>query len=306
MLEPQVAVEPLGRAHPSFSLTDRPDRLERIVSELPALAQVFLAEPKPATKVLATAQRQRTMNRPSAAPGTNIPAIVTMDYGRGRVVGILGEGMWKWGLLARDQKHLTGVYDRFWSNMIRWLALGGEFQPGEEVALRLAQRTVRTGEPVSFDVVARFVPEQQVNFRVNVIDPDGERTEPALRPLDGNRLRQRGSLTPEKPGVYQIIVDAPGMNPQRLEARFNVFDIDFERLQCSANPAAMRRLAEASGGRFLDPYKPNELFDVLQRQLATITVPPQPKYVWDKGWLLVMLLIWAGLEWLIRKKGGLL
>ena len=80
-----------------------------------------------------------------AAGETGPPAIVTMNLGRGTVAAILGEGLWQWSLLSKDKHDLAGFYDTFWSNLVRWLAMGGDFQPGQQVALNLSRTSARLG-----------------------------------------------------------------------------------------------------------------------------------------------------------------
>ena len=53
---------------------------------------------------------------------------MTSSTGAGSVVAVIGEGTWKWSLLSPNNQDLVGFYDAFWSNMIRWLVVGGDFQ----------------------------------------------------------------------------------------------------------------------------------------------------------------------------------
>jgi hypothetical protein len=107
-------------------------------------------------------------------------------------------------------------------------------------------------------------------------------------------------------GVYRVVAEPAEPDLPPAEARFNVYDVDLERLRSSANPAALRVLAEQSGGQFLNRRQPDQLLEALSRYRAAAVVPPRPQKIWDRGWLLVMLLGWAGLEWIVRKLGGLL
>ena len=61
---------------------------------------------------------------------SSYPALTTMQVGRGKVVTFLGEGSWRWSLLGPEQQELNQFYDVFWSNLVRWLVVGGDFPPG--------------------------------------------------------------------------------------------------------------------------------------------------------------------------------
>ena len=229
-----------------------------------------------------------------------------MPYGRGVVVTLVGQGLWKWSLLPPEATALEGVFDEFWSNMIRWLALGSDFQPGQDIALRLSQRVVRIGEWISLDVSSRFRSEAEVDARLTIVDPEGRRYEPALLPVGDTNARQQARFKPELPGLYRVSVSSPLLEDKPLESRFSVYDVDFERLLSAANRRALRQLALDSGGLVLNPAEPEKLADLLLRYRASTLVPPRPRYVWDRGWILALILLWGGSEWLIRRKGGLL
>jgi len=295
-----LALEPAGRMHPSFVGAGGDAGIDRLIDTLPALAVLpVITRTKPATQVLAQA-------RPPGASGADgQPAVVTMPYGRGMVAAVLGEGLWRWRLVGRRDKELAGVFDRFWSSTVRWMVMGGDYMPGESLSLRLAQRSVEVGQTLRFDIASRAALDPEA-LGVVIQTPDGRQRRVAPRATDGTAMRLRGEFDVEAPGVHTIRVSAPDAEGPPIESRFNAFRIDMERLHSSADPAAMRTLAELSGGRVLDPSKPGALLDILERYRASMQVPPAPRYVWNHGVFMVLILLWAGTEWLIRKRGGLL
>ena len=297
--EQSITLTRAGNTHPAFSLLADGVAGRDVVGQLPPLSIVpAVVREKAAAIVLARAGSD------DGAPATGQPAVLSMAYGRGKVVAIIGEGLWRWRLLPDDMADLEGVFDRFWSNMIRWLALGSEFQPGRQVSLRLSRSAVQTGQTVRFDVVSRFAADDH-DMRLTVVDPHGQAHDLALQAA-GGVARQQAMFEPTIAGVHEVALDAPSMKPERIETRFNVYNVDVERLRSAANPLAMRQLAEQSGGVFLAADRPDALFDVLQRQRTALMAPAKTQYIWDRGWILTSLLIWAGIEWIARRRGGLL
>jgi hypothetical protein len=69
---------------------------------------------------------------------------------------------------------------------------------------------------------------------------------------------------------------------------------------------AMAVLAEHTGGEAFKPNQADLLMDKLERRRLATIVPIEPEYIWDKGVILFILLLWAGLEWIVRRKAGLL
>jgi hypothetical protein len=301
----RIELEPAGMIHPSFNLAAGPATAGRIAGPTdttPTLLNLpVVIREKAATKVLARTRPVGSVGR----SGSGQPVIVTMPYGRGVVAAVLGEGLWRWSLRPRRTRETGGSFDRFWSDMVRWLALGSDYQPGRPVSLSLSRRGVRVGDPVSVDLVSR-IGFDELDARVYVEGPDGKRSEPAVEPIGGSTTRRRAVLIPNAPGVYRVVVQTPLSPGRPIEARFNCYGVDLERLQSAANPGALRMLSEQSGGRCLSPYEPDALPRLLSRYRASIAVPPKPYYIWDHGWVMTLLLSLAGGEWLIRRMGGLL
>ena len=112
----------------------------------------------------------------------------SMTYGRGTVVGVLGDGLWRWSLLPPDKQNLHGFYDTFWSNLVRWLSMGGEFSPDQQVALHLSRTTVRLGDPLAVDVVYKHTPATGAHPKLEVTNPGNQRRESRWsRSPHGNR-----------------------------------------------------------------------------------------------------------------------
>lgn len=282
-----------GAAHPIFQVADES---QRAVTALPPFPRTIVTRAKAGAQILSAV----------AADTARAPALVTMDVGNGKSLMVLAQGVWMWRLLASDGAAGRDAYDRFWSNCVRWLALGGNFVPGEQVALRLSQQSVGLDETVTIDAFARYTEESRVRLRLFVRDPDGQTRQLALESVDGTRLHQRATYRPAAPGVHAVILDAPGLDPSRREAGLNVFALDQERLQSAAAPEALRMLAEDSGGAFLDARHPERFGDALARAAAAAVVPARPLPAWNRRFFLFLLLTWAGGEWMLRRAGGFL
>ena len=289
-----------GRTTAWFATTKMGTDVETALARLPGFERLTsVAREKSGALVMARAAGN---GGPSAeAP----PAIARMSYGRGQVVAILGEGLWRWGLLPPDLQDLRGFYDVFWSNLMRWLALGGDFAPGQEVSLQLSRTSARLGDEMTLDVVYRQVPPEGADPRLEVRGPDNVPLDVALHPLPGQTPRFRATLTPQQTGVHQVTVRTPGMTPAIQEKRFNVYEVNLERLQTSANFLALEMLAEHSGGTLVPAEELDRLPQELRRYREASVSPPQREYLWDRGVIMTLLLLWAGGEWLFRRAVGL-
>lgn len=298
----EIAIAPAARSHPALSFLDEASdgSDESLAALLPQLRRLPVIEREKDSALVLASTRVR------GSVGLGQPVIVTMPYPSGRVVAVLGEGLWQWSMLARRNPDLAGVYDRFWSNMIRWLAMGSDYTPGQDLSLRLSSRGVQLGDELRAEVISR-TPTLLDGATLQLIDPAGNTQAVDLGGEGG--LRKHALVKPEQTGVYTLrIVHAGGdaETAEPVEAKFTVQDINLERLQSAADPQSLRMLAEQTGGQVLSPYEPEQLGGVLERYLAMMTIPPQPQYIWDRGIFLILLLLLAGFEWIGRKLGGML
>ena len=292
----RISLTPAGRVSPIFALRDDNQSADWILSRLPewdGLARI--KRPKAAAIVLAHGD----------AGTSHAPAVLSMNYGSGCIIAVLGDGLWRWELLGEDLVDLRGVFDRLWSNTVRWMVLAGNFQPGREMSLRMSRRSVRLGDAVTLDVVSRMAVGTTEETSLTVVTPDGIHRRLALRVSSDGAL-QRTTFEPTMVGVHRVIVESSEAGQVALEDRFSAFDVDTERLHSSANPMLLRTLAQQTGGRMFGADETDAFEDTLRRQRVAMSVPPKPVYVWDRGWLMTLLLSWASLEWIIRRLGGLL
>jgi hypothetical protein len=297
----QLALTPTGRGSQWFSIAKTGIDPDQALASLPGFERATVIQrAKPATIVLA-AVGNAAANAPNGQP-----AIVRMTYGRGTVVGVLGDGLWRWSLLPPDKQAYVGFYDTFWSNLVRWLAMGGEFSPDQQVALHLSRTTARLGDRLAVDVVYKHAPPAGAHPTLRLADPSHKSRGIELEPIPSREPRFRATLDPEREGVYEVTVETPGMQPARQSQRFNVYNTNVERLMTAADPMALRMLAEHSGGHFYEADQAADLVNQIRLFRQSQRVPPQLEYVWDNGLIMVLLLVWAGSEWLLRRLAGLL
>lgn len=290
--EQRLVLTPAGRTHPVFAGEDL-DLIERA----PAMTWTSdVTRAKAAARVLV-----RTTD-PAGATAADQPVVVSMPYDRGQVLAVLGEGLWRWRLSGRGDPQVDAAYDRFWSGMVRFLAMGSAYRPGQNLAFSLSRRNVPVGDTVHGELTRRN-PQSKAHPTLTLIAPDGSERTLDTREESASTLRFRFQTSQQ--GVYRLIAsppDQPGV--AALETRLSASELDEERLYASADPAALRELAEGSGGEVIDPRKPDDFLMAMERHAATIHVPGSPRYLWDRGWLLVLLLGVLGMEWIARRTGG--
>ncbi len=231
-------------------------------------------------------------------------AVATQQVGHGRVLAVLVDGLWKWALLPPESADFDPVFPLFWTRAVRWLAGGGELLPGQSVGLSLSRLNVQPGQSVEITVQTRYVDAARFEPALSVIAPDG--TQQALEPAPANDAGTRltARLRPEDEGLYTVRLDCPGIEPETLTSRFIVHDPSRERLDLSADHAPLAALAQATGGHVYDAARPQALLDDLQAEAVAGETEPVIEPVWDRAWLLTLLLALLSIEWLWRRATG--
>ncbi len=73
--------------------------------------------------------------------GEHVPVIAFQTYGRGRVMAVATDTMWRWRMAGREAR---AAYDHFWSNGIRFLA--GQKEDGRFLRMDFDRDTYHPGE----------------------------------------------------------------------------------------------------------------------------------------------------------------
>jgi uncharacterized membrane protein len=296
---PQIPDE--ARQHPLWHLDEDPDRCARILAAHPPFLGFNLVNrAKPAARVLAWHE------------GLSMPLIAVQPYGRGRSMAFLSDaaGGWgeryqtEWGEGGRDNRY----YRRFWVNAVRWLA---------ENSLS-AQRTpfLATAEAIN------YLPGETVRLQARRLGPLTNtdlrgwkaRAELAGRAgvqttleLDEQRGLFVGSLTlpddvPAAEGAIHVVAEGPpGTTPASADVALRVLPADRELADPNPDLAALRQLAEHTGGEVFATSAP--LAARLRPLAVTASAGRRLFHVplWDRAWLWFLMTALLSAEWFLRK-----
>ncbi|MGC3972159.1 MAG: hypothetical protein QM775_33910 [Pirellulales bacterium] len=234
------------------------------------------------------------------------PLIVSRDYARGRVLAIAADSTWRWRMRGFEAAH-----KRFWRRTVLWLA-HKEDQTGENVWLRLAQRSFSPGAQLEFEVGAQTSEGTSIPdavFAAVVTGPDGQKYKTSVRRRGAETFGEL-TLPPGPSGDYLVEVSADDAQKKPLgkaQARFHVFGQDLELDNPNAYPGMLKSLAEmTAGGRQIEI---KDFADVV-RELQKLSVDrrsetPELQSLWDRWEFLATFVMLLCSEWFLRKKWGL-
>ncbi len=237
--------------------------------------------------------------------------ITVLPYGAGQVLMLNFDGTWRWRYRDGDKRH-----HRFWAQVMNWattekLAAGNEFarlgttqdvyEPGETIQVR-ARLTDLANAPFTTEGAS-----------IDVIHNNAVIARKKLAPAPGVPGMYAAEIEPQSAeGVYRIALSVDDDSAPEVAAAANEVATEFvvapvqslEKIELSADRAALDQLAEATGGVVVAPRDAASLLEHLGP--ASQPVVEEDRYpLWHSWPLLAMITCLLTSEWILRKKTGL-
>ncbi len=274
----------------------------------------------------------------SVSPTFDTPpraAVAAQTYGRGKVFYVGLSQTWRWRHRVGDAYH-----HRFWGQVVRWGAIEPLGAGNRKIRYGPLTARIEAGRPATIEARIRdpLPDDQRPNLIIARIDPAQVETndgEPApvdagsdassnssgknmlvpLRPDPQDPGRYVGVSGPLATGRFDVRLDAPdwaeawdltgpdGPSPAPLEV---IAPSRLERVELVANPEPLETLALATGGIFV---RADEI-DQVPKAIRTATreairTEREQVPLWDQPATLLVLLVLITLEWVLRRRFGL-
>ena len=282
-----------GLRHPMMRIAATDEEASRRWAQLPALAgHVRLGAPRPGASVLAVAD---------GAGGALEPVVASQRFGAGRTLVFAGEASWRWKMMLPAS---DGTYDRFWRQAARWLTT----EAADPVSLEQVTSAATGGDVLIAATVrdAEFRPAPTASVSVKVERANGAIEELTPTLIDGARARFTARIAAGDAGVNRVHVEAQ-QGPTSLgaaDAPWLVGGIEAELADPRLDEPALRRLADASGGAYLDVDHALDAGRFLQTATSR-HAPEEWRDWWQTGWMFTLVVLLAGVEWALRRQWGL-
>ena len=284
---------------------------QTIVSTLPDLASVTRVERERSLSVVLL-RRQEDASA----------LIVHSRTGSGRVLAVLGEGLWRWAIRPPDafaSADAEAVYSALWRRTTRWLVGREAFLPGEDLSVRLTTRTIRPGELARVEIRARSGDADDTRTPQLTVFGPGNTPQPieARSVTDAPSARigfgERGwsaVFEPETPGVYRVVASW-GEASDAAQQGFDLLVVQEDRGELrdvSTRRAELAALSDATGGLVL-PLVPaqadlNRLLDLIRGENDEGEAEPARRFepVWDSGGIFLLLASVLILAWWLNRR----
>ncbi len=280
-----------------LQLTDEPISSAAVWKDFPG---IFRCYPTAGAKAGATVYANFSDPRTETSYGRPI-WIASQFYGSGRTL-YLGAGE-LWRLRAIDEDY----FERFWTKAIRELGQT-RLKRGTLRGMLLPERTQyllgQTAHVRALLSDPQFQPLSAESVALDIIDPSGKPLLPPLRLMaDKQRPGQFVSdFRLSLPGTYRLELSIPE-STDKLTEKLDVSLPNLETANARQNVQLLRSLAEETGGTYLplDDKAAIELPRLLPNQGEEFLVDERLRTLWDRDWVLYVLVGLLSVEWLTRK-----
>jgi hypothetical protein len=257
---------------------------------LPALDQVYpvLRKRPGATVLLETAKHRNAYG--------NLIVLAEQTVGRGRVLFIGTDTLWKWHTLAPGDG--PSPYGIFWQQAFRALTPERVRLGPVNLWLTVARTRSEPGRLLELRAeVDRSVPQARLEASVEL--PDGRRFPLALGPLGTDPRQFRAGITPLAPGLYRVTARliAEGKTAAEGTTTFRV-ENDPEAGR-GIDHALLDRLATSTGGKVIDLSRPDTWPSPAEHALPAVT-GSRTIDLWNSFILLLVLCLLLGTDWVLR------
>jgi uncharacterized membrane protein len=306
-------------AHPLIALGATPRETELIwTQKFPVLYGCNLVDrAKPGAVVLGEDPASRNTYGPRLL-------LAVQNVGKGRSMAFTSDTTRSWG---KDFETLWGepirpslplserncdcrYYRQFWVNAVRWLAAGRLTRTNQPVTLELAQSYCLPNDHVEAIVTVRDKEQRPVttNEVYLTLSAPGQTNLAIKATLDRSSQTYRADLSPIKTGDFIVtaVATSKGANLGDDRQLLVCESADPEVADLRARPSLMAGIARTSGGQSLtvtdnNPVHMASVFGAL----PPVTLEYRRTPLWDRSWLLGLLLALLAIEWGVRRLNGL-
>jgi hypothetical protein len=266
--------------------------LVRPLYEVPALDG-----PKPGAEVLAVLPGVGQMGQP-------YPLIAWQRYRTGKSLFVGTDQLWRLRFKRGDTYHA-----RFWGQVIQFLTLSRKLGEDRQIRLETDQKSCRTGERIQIYANVlddAFQPYEGPGYTVHIdqVEPPGSAQRVRLEPVKGAPGLYQGFFTPTEEGRYRVRTDYAEREKSNA-VELQVVAVPLEQLERSMQEAALRKMAELSGGHYFRIHEVPSLPEAIAPDRST-AVERRDKELFDLPLVFIVLLGVAGTEWFLRRRYDLI
>ncbi len=235
-----------------------------------------------------------------------LPLIASQRYGSGRSMSITSASTWRWQMMlpAADESHET-----LWRQMLRWLAVSAP----ERITIEFDREFYNVGDEVNVTATVlndEYEADNDATVWMQTTDPLAAVLDTPMEWDIEDDGVYKSSFVVDEEGIFSLLVDvasaAGESSSASLEKRtaFVVTPSLREYTNAELDSGLLARIAEASGGRFFSLEDADSISDAIQFTPNAYSQEVQID-LWDRPWLLALLILLLCVDWMSRRIRGL-
>jgi hypothetical protein len=244
----------------------------------------------------------------TGAAGSSFPMVTYQPIGAGQTIVVEGAGMWRWAFLPPEHASKDKIYPTLWQSMVQWIISQQDMLPGQDVSIRADRASYLAGDQASASVSLKNPGQWQID-ELSVLLQSADFELPKRLTLTASGVDSslfRVDLGPLNVGYYSLKV-VRGESDQVLAASaFEVRDPWFESLEVDARPDIMRQVSRLSNGEVLTAEDVPKLVAKFEEQVRSQQKHEEIRTtMWDRPWVLLLVLGCWVTSWIIRRRSGI-
>lgn len=228
------------------------------------------------------------------------PFLASQFFGKGRTVFVSSAETWRLRAISPEG------HQRFWTNLIREVGQGRRSRGQSRGLLLLDQTELSPGQTLTIRAQlydARMQPLQRESVPISIADSNGRPvTMPNQLQPDSRRPGQyTATFRPGAAGEYRLTIPVPESSDVLTDSiQVSLPDLEAENPAQDVN--LLTSLPAETGGRYLSlDQAVATLPDLLPDRSEPLVIDEQLKTLWDRSWLMYMIISLFCLEWALRK-----
>jgi hypothetical protein len=271
-----------------------PNAESNIWNELPVITEAFSCpESDSFSQTLVQAKNE-------AKQTVNIPVLISKRYGKGIILAVNSPGLWKWDFFPLNGE-TAEFYKNFWTQLVFWTVSYSDFMPDKNYAVKLSKNNAAPNEKIYITVNSKTKSQKQPEITILKNGQIIKKIIPAqVQPKLWNALC---SFT--EPGIYKIAL----MNKEKhidIFAPLKVTAPPDEYTNTSADPVHFSEMLNAAGGKLMTLQETEQILKSNDEKISSVKKNQEWVSVWDKWYLLLIILLFSASECYLRRKNGLL
>jgi uncharacterized membrane protein len=294
---PRLTTE--GARHPITSLRGVTTSSDSLWSGLSAVQGINSTRAKAGATVL--------LEHPThSVAGRNAPLLAVWEQSRGRALALASDATWYWALPSKSKGDASRLYERFWSQAIRWLVRDPDFTT---LVVTGDEANFEPGQPIRVTAEAKrgdYQPAAGATIEVELKEAEtGTVVERKIVEATADGTAKLEFAPPPK-GAYKLVSKATeaGQPLGDYVDAVAVRAASKELADSSVNAAGLEALAKRSAGRFFLNEMPSasQIPFAAPPEVEVGRAKEQPLWI-QWRWLVALTLVLAT-EWFLRRRFG--